>query len=279
MNTRTERAKAFKELHAQDDLFIMPNAWNAGSAILLAKHGFKAIGTTSAGVSFSAGLPDYQVVTREQMLEKVKEIVDAVDVPVNADLEAGYGDDVDEVAETIKQAIEVGICGANIEDSTSDPSKPLYDVSEAADRYAAAASAVGSDVFTITARCDTYLVGQIDPFSEAVKRSNAYLEAGANVVFVPGITDKEIISKLVQEVDGPVNVVMGLSGGILTKDDLSQCGVKRISVGGSIARVTFELIRKAAEEMMTLGTFTFANQQFNQIELCELFDEWQSERK
>lgn len=274
MTLGNEKATRFKELHNKDDLFIMPNAWDAGSAILLANQGFKAIGTTSAGISFSAGLPDYQVLSREEMLNKVSEIVGAVDIPVNADLEAGYGDTATRVEETVRLAIERGISGANIEDSTMDPDNPLYEISAAVERITAAASGKGNSDFMITARCDTYLNALSDPFGEAVKRCNAYYEAGANCLFVPGITDKKIISKLVSEVDGPVNVVMGLSGGVLTKDDLSQCGVKRISVGGSIARAAFGLIRKAGEEMMSKGTFTFANEQYSQNDLCVLFDEW-----
>lgn len=276
MKSQSEKATLFNSLHHQDDLFIMPNAWDAGSAILLANQGFKAIGTTSAGISFSAGLPDYQVLTREEMLDKVSEIADAVDIPVNADLEAGYGETAAGVEETARLAIERGISGANIEDSTMAPDKPLYEMAEAVERLSAAASGKGTSDFMITARCDTYLNAHPDPFGEAVKRCNAYYEAGADCLFVPGLTDKQAISKLVSEVDGPVNVVMGLSGGILTKDDLSSCGVKRISVGGSIARTALELIRKAGEEMMTKGTFTFANEQYGQNDLCVLFDEWRN---
>jgi len=279
MTTALEKAKKFSVLHKREGTFIMANAWDAGSAIVLANAGFEAIGTTSAGIAFSAGLSDHQRMSKELMLEKVKEIVDVAGVPVNADLEAGYSENPEGVACIIKQAIDYGVAGTNIEDYTGDSNMPLYEFEVAVERIRAAASAATGRDFTLTARCDAYLTGHPKAFEESIKRCNAYLEAGADCLFVPGIADKETISKILAEVPGPFNVVMGLSGNLLTKEDLTQCGVKRISVGGSIARAALEFVRKAGEEMMNVGTFTFANEQFCHGDLCQLFDEWAYRKK
>lgn len=279
MTTSLEKAKNFSELHKRDGTFIMPNAWDAGSAIVLANAGFEAIATTSAGIAFYAGLSDHQRMSKERMLEKVKEIVDVAGVPVNADLEAGYSKNPKGVAKIITQAIDCGVAGVNIEDFTGDSAMPMYEFEEAVDRIRAAVSAAKGQEFTLTARCDAYLTGHPNPLEESIKRCNAYLEAGADCLFVPGIADQKTITKLLAEVAGPFNVVMGLSGNLLTKEDLAQCGVKRISVGGSIARATLEFIRKAGEEMMTTGTFSFASEQFGHGDLCQLFDEWPHRQK
>jgi len=279
MKTSQQKAKIFNALHQGDSAFIMPNAWDAGSAIVLANAGFAAIGTTSAGIAFSAGLSDHQRMSKERMLEKVKEIVDVAGIPVNADLEAGYSENPEGVATVITQAIDCGVAGVNIEDYTGDSAMPLYEFEAAVDRIRAAVSASSDHDFTLTARCDAYLTGHPNALNESIKRCNAYLEAGADCLFVPGIADKETIAKILAEVPGPFNVVMGLSGNSLSKDDLTQCGVKRISVGGSIARAALEFIRKAGEEMMTSGTFNFANEQFAHGDLCQLFDQWSHRQK
>jgi len=274
MLTQQEKAKSFGDLHKRDGSFIMPNAWDPGSAIVLANAGFEAIATTSAGIAFAAGLSDHQRMSKELMLEKIKEIVDVAGVPVNADLEAGYSESPEGVAKIITQAIDYGVAGANIEDFTGNVKAPLYEFDEAVDRVRAAVSGCKGNEFILTARCDAYLTGHPNALQESIKRCNAYLEAGADCLFIPGIADKKTISTILAEVPGPFNVVMGLSGNLLTKDDLTACGVKRISVGGSIARASLEFIRKAGEEMMKLGTFTFANEQFGHGELCDLFDSW-----
>jgi len=279
MTNSLEKAKRFSELHKNNGTFIMPNAWDAGSAIVLANAGFEAIGTTSAGIAFSAGLSDHQRMSKELMLEKVKEIVDVAGIPVNADLEAGYSENPEGVASIIAQAIDYGVAGSNIEDYTGDSSMPLYEFEVAVERIRAAASGAQGRAFTLTARCDAYLTGHPNALEESIKRCNAYLEAGADCLFVPGIADTVTISKILAEVPGPFNVVMGLSGNLLTKEDLSQCGVKRISVGGSIARAALEFVRKAGEEMMNEGTFSFANEQFGHGDLCQLFDEWGYRKK
>ena len=221
MTTPLEKAKFFSALHKDDGTFIMPNAWDAGSAIVLANAGFEAIGTTSAGIAFSAGLSDHQPMSKELMLEKVKEIVDVSGVPVNADLESGYSENPEGVTKIITQAIECGVAGVNIEDFTCDSAMPMYEFDVAVDRIRAAVSAASGREFTITARCDAYLTGHPKAREESIKRCNAYLEAGADCLFVLGVADKKIISDILVEVPGPFNVVMGLSGNLLTKADLA----------------------------------------------------------
>ncbi|WP_246047814.1 isocitrate lyase/PEP mutase family protein [Leptospira ilyithenensis] len=256
----------------------MPNAWDAGSARMLAGCGFSAIGTTSAGIAFAAGLPDYQVLDRETMLARVKAIVDAVDIPVSADLEAGYGIQPSEVAETIRQAIAIGVVGCNLEDLSGDKSSPLLDAELASERiYAARKEADANNLpFTLTARTDAFLTNHPNAFDEAVRRANMYYKAGADCLFVPGVGDAETIGKLVNSIQGPINVVMGLTQGKLTVDHLKSLGVRRISIGGSLARACFGLIRRAALEIKETGSFTFADNQYPHNELCEFFEAWET---
>ena len=274
MSTPSDKAYRFSELHKRGGTFIMPNAWDAGSAIMLANAGFEAIGTTSAGIAFAAGLPDHQWMPKQRMLEKIREIVEVAGIPVNADLESGYSKHPAGVSDTIAEAIACGVSGANIEDFTGDSTMPMYEFEEAVDRIRAAVDASSHCEFTLTARCDAYLTGHPDALQESIKRCNAYLEAGADCLFVPGIADKQTISTILAEVPGPFNVVTGLSGNRLTKDELAECGVKRVSVGGSITRAVFELIRKAGEEMRSTGTFSFADEQMEHGDLCQLFEKW-----
>lgn len=272
-----QKGQIFRELHAAPGVVLMPNAWDAGSARMLAAAGFAAIGTTSAGIAFSRGVPDYDGrVTRPEMLDCVGRIAAAVDLPVSADLEAGYGIAPQDVAQTIALFIQAGVVGGNIEDYSGDARSPLFDAALASERIAAARQAADSSgfPFTLTARTDCYLAGVDDPFSEAVRRSNAYREAGADCLFVPGIKDAATIAALVREIDGPLSVVMGLAGATLTVAELAALGVKRISIGGSLARATFGLIRRAAQEMREQGSFTFADQQIPDSKLCRFFASW-----
>jgi 2-methylisocitrate lyase-like PEP mutase family enzyme len=270
------RGAAFKALHLINDAFIMPNAWDAGSARVLAAEGFAAIGTTSAGIAFAAGLPDHQRMDRDGMLARIKPIVDAVRAPVNADLEAGYGVAPEDAAETVAQAIALGAVGANIEDYTGVDTAPLFDATLAAERISAIhqrASASGVP-FTLTARTDAFLVGHPNAFGEAVRRANLYREAGADCLFVPGVADSKTIAALVAEIAGPINVVMGLSGNTLTLAQLRDLGVRRVSIGGSLARAALELVRCAAREMREQGSFSFADRQYAHAELCRFFASW-----
>lgn len=268
-----ERGLRFRQLHAADPVFLMPNAWDAGSALMLASLGFPAIATTSAGVCFSLGFPDQEAgVSREMMLDRVGSIAAAIPLPVSADLQAGYGADPHEVGATIESAILAGVVGANIEDHTGNPVQPLHSIGHATERIRGARRAADASgiPFVLTARTDVYLAGAGKPFAEAVERCNAYREAGADCLFVPGASDPQTIEALVREIHGPLTVVMGLSGSALTVPQLGSLGVRRVTIGGSLARATFGLIRKAATEMAG-GTFGFADQQIPHAELSRFF--------
>lgn len=246
---------------------------------MLASQGFQAIGTTSAGIAFSMGQPDSEgAVNRAEMLDCIRTIAQSVAVPVSADLEAGYGANPAQVGETISLAIDAGIVGANIEDFTGNAALPLFDVSLAEERIRAARKAANDKgiPFTLTARTDCYLVGVDNPFSESVRRANLYRQAGADCLFVPGATEPEIVAQLVKEIDGPISVVMGLKGKAFTVSQLEDLGVRRVSIGGSLARATFALIRKAALEIMQQGTFTYANDQIPDAELCAFFSSFKN---
>ncbi len=269
-----DKANKFRSLHLSGETFIMANAWNAGSAVLLEEAGFSAIGTTSAGIAFSHALPDYEgALSFDVALADTRAIAEVVSIPVSMDAENGYGDSPQAVFDNMKRIAATGVVGANIEDYSGNKDKPLYDIELAADRIRCAKEAVAdlSYPFTLTARAECYLTGHPEPFDESVKRVNRYRQAGADCLFVPGIKDIETIKQLVQAVDGPVNVVMGLSGAPISLAELRDAGVSRMSIGGSLARATFGLIRRAAREMLDNGTFEFSSQQIADEELCQLF--------
>lgn len=268
------KARAFRDLHEAPGIFLMPNAWNAGSACLLAEAGFAAIGTTSAGMAYCLGRPDYQArLGRVETMEEVGRIAAAVALPVSADLENGYGHDPEDAAETIRQAIAAGAVGGSIEDYSGDSAMGLYDPALAAERIRAAREAADASAiaFTLTGRAECYLAGHPDPFPESVKRANLYREAGAHCLYVPGVRDAETIAALVREIDGPLNVVVGLAGEPLSLDRLGELGVKRVSVGGSLMRATYAVVRRAAEEMRRSGTFGFTRDAIPNGEMSALF--------
>lgn len=262
---------SFRELH--DGNFVMPNAWDAGTAMILAQAGFPAIATTSAGIAFSKGRGDHTLpdgapsVSREAMFERVYEITDASPVPVNGDLEDGYGHAPEEVAKTIRMALDAGLAGGNIEDFDG---RTLYDEELSVQRIVAAREAAGPS-FVLTARTDGQLLNSPTTLADSIHRANRYAEAGADCLYVPGVTDPAAIATLVQEINGPLNVVLGLGASTLSTHDLFTAGVTRISVGGSIARATLAFVRTAAQELLTQGTITFAAHQIPQSELNELF--------
>jgi len=256
----------------------MPNAWDAGSAILLAAEGFEAIATTSAGIAFALGRQDYQVsearlaVSRAEMLVCMREIVEAVAIPVNGDLEAGYGDRPEEVAHTIGLAIEAGLAGGNIEDKPPFESA-LYDEGLAVERIAAARERIDAldNDFVLTARTDAFQATPGDGLRTAIRRANLFLEAGASCVFAPGKSDPETIATLVKEVSGPVNVVMGLGSAAGNAHELIASGVQRVSLGGAIARAALGFVRQSARELRERGTIDFAGVQLDHAELNALF--------
>jgi 2-methylisocitrate lyase-like PEP mutase family enzyme len=275
----SSRAQRFVELH-RDGCFLLPNAWDVGSARILQAAGFPALATTSAGVAFSLGRPDHDFfaeqgpagrVGRETMMQRVGEIVSEVSVPVSADLEEGFGEEPETVATTISMALAAGAAGGNIEDFTGSRARPLYDTQLAAERIRAARAAIDAsgEPFVLVGRTDTLLVG--GSLAECVQRANEYLAAGAHCAFVPGASDAATIGTLVSELDGPLNVVMGLTGGALTMDDLRELGVRRVTVGGSIARAMYRHLLDAAKELAETGTFSYAMNQLSQNDLNDLF--------
>ncbi|HVN40583.1 MAG TPA: isocitrate lyase/phosphoenolpyruvate mutase family protein [Myxococcota bacterium] len=271
------RAAAFADLHRARPGFVMPNAWDAGSALVLASAGFRAIATTSAGIAFSLGKQDYQVgdarlaVSRDEMFARMREIAEAVPLPVNGDLEAGYGDSPEEVAETIRLAVDAGLAGGNIEDKR--PRADLYDESLAIERIRAAREAIdrSGSRFVLTARTDALQSDSAAALAAAIRRANRYREAGADCLFAPGPGDVETIRTLVKEIDGPLNVVMGLGTAQGNANGLLAAGVARISLGGSIARSALGFVRRCAEELRDRGTIRFAEMQIAQSELNSLF--------
>jgi 2-methylisocitrate lyase-like PEP mutase family enzyme len=260
LTSQIQKGQIFAALHERDRAFIIPNPWDVGTARLLALCGFEALATTSAGYSFSVGQPDNSV-ARADMLRHVAAIAAATDLPVSADLENGYGDSPESVAETFRLAAAAGLVGGSIEDMSRHPGRPIYELGVAVDRVRAAAEVVRDlpFAFTLTARAENYLVGRPD-LGDTIKRLQAYQAAGADVLYAPGIVSKDEIATIVKSVDRPVNVVMGLQGVQLSMAELSAIGVKRISVGSALARAALGAFLRAAREMQEYGTFTFAEQ-------------------
>lgn len=255
-----ERAVQFRKLH-ETGTFMMPNAWDAGSAKILAKEGFPAIATTSAGIAFALGKPDYMgALTRDENMGAIEAISRAVTCPVSADSENCYGSDGAGIQETIRMTLATGAVGASIEDSPRDGTNSLYDIEEAVDRVVAAVEAANSldCPLTVTARAECFLVGHHDPLNESIKRLNRYVEAGAHCLYAPGPTDRATLELLVREVNGPINVVAGLSADSLSITELAEIGVRRVSNGGALARLALASLQAAAREMQTSGTFSFA---------------------
>jgi 2-methylisocitrate lyase-like PEP mutase family enzyme len=256
--TAAERASQFRALHQRDGAFIIPNPWDIGTARVLASMGFAALATTSAGLAFSLGVPE-GVITREQALDHCRAIVDATDLPVSADLENGYGESPESVAETIAAAAEMGLAGGSIEDHTGRRDDPIYPFDLAVERIAAAVQAARRlpRDFVLTARCENFLWQRPD-LDDTIKRLQAYSAAGADVLYAPGLRDLDMIRTVCQSVDKPVNVVMGLPGVTLGVQDLAAAGVKRVSVGSALSRLAFGAVMRAAREMIGKGTFNFA---------------------
>src|SRR5262245_25260141 len=271
MKTQQEKGTIFRALHHRDSAFIIPNPWDIGTARLLARLGFEALATTSAGYAFSIGQRD-NTVGRDKMIAHVREIASATDLPVSADLENGFGDEPETAAETIRRGAEAGLVGGSIEDSTTRRDDPIYEIDRAAERVRAAAEAAHSlpFTFTLTARAENYLFGRTD-LADTIKRLQAYQEAGADVLYAPGLAKKEDIAAVVSSLDQPVNVLMGLAGVRLTLSELSEIGVKRISVGSVLSRVAYGAFLRAAEEMRDHGTFTFGEDAVGFIDLSKMF--------
>lgn len=272
MRTQADKGTAFRALHERDGAFIIPNPWDVGSARLLTRLGFEAVATSSAGYAFSVGRRDHTV-DRRRMISHVSDIASSTDHPVSADLENGFADDPASVAETIRLAAEAGAVGGSIEDAANRSDDPIYDRQFAVERIRAAAEAARglSFSFTLTARAENYLVGRPD-LKDTIGRLQAYQEAGADVLYAPGLTDPDEIASVVRAVDRPVNVLMGVRGVPLDRERLAGMGVKRISVGSALARTALGAFLKAAYEMRERGTFTFADEAVGFQEVSTLFD-------
>lgn len=267
--TQAEKAEAFRALHEKPEGFIIPNPWDAGSARLLEITGFEALATTSAGFSFSLGKPDNSV-SLAPLLEHLRDIVGATNLPVSADLENGFGDRPEDAAETILLAAGTGIVGGSIEDATGNPENPLYSADLAVERIRVAVAAARTLPFhfTFTARADNYFVGKFD-LADTISRLQAYQDAGADVLFAPGLSRQEDIATVLREIDRPLNVLLGFAP--LGAQELIQMGVKRLSVGGSLARSAYGEFLRAAKELRDQGTTSYAGQAVSAKEINALF--------
>jgi 2-methylisocitrate lyase-like PEP mutase family enzyme len=250
---------AFRRLHEGPGAFIIPNPWDVGTARMMAAFGFPALATTSAGMAFSLGKAD-GAVAWDDVMAHCRMIVEATPLPVSADLERGIGDSPESAAETVRQAAAVGLAGCSLEDFTGDRSQPIYDFSLAVERIQArseAARSLPAD-FVLTARCENFLYGRPD-LDDTIKRLQAFQEAGADVLYAPGLRDLDSIRTVCASVARPVNVIMGLPGAAFSVAELEAAGVKRISVGSALARLAYGAVARAAREMREQGTFTFAD--------------------
>ncbi|AJY46023.1 isocitrate lyase/PEP mutase family protein [Martelella endophytica] len=257
MRTTTEKFETFKALHAGNRPFVMPNPWDAGTARLLAALGFEALATTSAGLAFALGTRDSAAaLSRAEILENARSIVNATDLPVSADLENGFGDAPEDCAETIRLAADTGLVGGSIEDATGNPANPIYAFELAVERVRAAAAAKADRPFMLTARCENFLWGKPD-LDDTIRRLQAFEAAGADVLYAPGLPDLKAIEKVCMSVGKPVNVLSGLKEPSFSVAELAECGVTRISTGGSLARAALGALKQAAEEIMTHGTFEY----------------------
>lgn len=274
MSSQLIRAQAFQQLHQADGAFVIPNPWDAGSAKMLTSLGFKALATTSAGLAFALGRPDAEgAISLEENLLNAQQITAATELPVAGDLENGFADDPEGCASTILRAAEVGLVGGSIEDASGRVDAPIYEFQLAVERVEAAVQAARSlpFPFTLTARAENLLHGRND-LTDTIRRLQAFAEAGADVLFAPGLRSVEDIQAVVRAVaPKPVNVLMGLSGVSLTVAQLQDLGVRRISVGSSLARAAYGEFFRAAQDIQDSGSFRFAERALPFQQLNDLF--------
>ena len=272
MASQAEKAAAFRRLH-EAGCFVIPNPWDAGSAKMLARLGFKALATTSAGFAFSIGRPDGEgAVSRDEALAHAAQIVAATDLPVSADLENGFGDAPADCAATVRRAADVGLVGCSIEDSTSRPDAPIYDFDAAVARISAAAAAARAlpFPFVLTARAENFLHGRAD-LDDTIRRLQAFSAAGADVLYAPGLLSREQIAAVVRAVaPKPVNILPGRALGTVTVADLAALGARRISLGSMLALAAYGGFLRAARELVTEGSFGFAREAASYAEVTEM---------
>lgn len=272
-NDVAQKIRTFRAMH-ESGCFIIPNPWDIGTAKFLESRGFKALATTSAGFAFTKGLPDS--VLRDTMIAHIEEIASATSLPVNADFQNGYAKEPDKVAENVKLCIKTGISGLSIEDATGEKNNPLYEKELAIERIRAARSAIDSTGIPVvlTARSEAYLVGVEDPFRVAIDRLMAYADAGADCLFAPRVTDLKEIEEIVKAAaPKPVNVLVTAPGEGLTLSHLSELGVRRISVGATLARIAWKAFMTAVQEISEKGTFNTLKYAASFDELNSIFEE------
>jgi 2-methylisocitrate lyase-like PEP mutase family enzyme len=268
-----EKAKLFRALHTNNRVLLLPNVWDVASARIIEESGFEAIATTSAGIAFSLGYPDGQKISRKEMLAVVARIARGVNVPVTADVEAGYGNRPEDAAQTARAVIEAGAIGMNLEDVDGKPGQSLMDLPLQLEKIRAVREAAESLAvpLVLNARTDVYLLQIGDPakrYDEAVRRLRAFRDAGADCVFLPGIRDAATIGRLVADLQCPLNILAG--PGTLAVPELQKLGVARVSLGSGPARAALGLLRRVADELRTKGTYTAmegapAHAEMNQI--------------
>src|SRR5271167_2731420 len=260
MNRDTQRAKAeaFRAMHDRSRILVLPNAWDAMSARVIEEAGARAIATTSAGVAFAVGYPDGEAMPRDEMIAAIARIARVVTIPVSADIESGFAHDAREVAETVRHVIDAGAVGINLEDQVHDGTHSLYDLDEAIDRVRAAREAADSAgvPLVINARTDVYLLAVGEPdtrFEHAVRRANAYRKAGADCLFIPAVTRRADIERIVPALEGPLNLLA--FPGIPTVAELERLGVARLSVGTRLTLGAMSALKKTAVELLSTGTY------------------------
>ncbi len=257
--TQADKGDRFRALHAGPEAFVMPNPWDIGSARVLASHGFQALATSSSASAAALGQRDGDI-GREHALSHARAIVSATDLPVSADLEQGFGDAPEYVAETIRLAAGVGVVGGSIEDYTGNKAQPLYPIAQAAERVAAA-SAAARDLaftFTLTARAENYLRGNPN-LDDTIRRLQAFERAGADVLFAPGLPDLDSIRAVCGAVSKPVSFMIGIKGSSFSVAALESVGVRRISLGGALYRAAMAGFIAATKEIKEQGTFGFVD--------------------
>jgi 2-methylisocitrate lyase-like PEP mutase family enzyme len=266
-----DKRRTFRKLH-EAGCFVIPNPWNVGTARFLQAQGFKALATTSSGFAHAQGYAD-GAISRDKVLAHLREIADAVDVPVNADFEGGYADDPAEVAENVRLAVATGIAGVSIEDATGDSNNPLYDFDLAVARVRAARGVIDkADGPIFTARSEGFIVGRPD-LTETIRRLTAFADVGADCLYAPGIQTREQITAVVQAVaPKPVNFLMSAATNF-TVNDLAQMGVRRISLGGTLSRVAWTAVSKAVRAIAEEGRFDLLSGTMPNAELNAFFRE------
>jgi 2-methylisocitrate lyase-like PEP mutase family enzyme len=265
------KAAAFDALHAGRGAFVIANPWDAGSARILAGLGFKALATSSGASAGTLGRRDGRV-SRDEALAQARAIVAAVDLPVSADLEKGFGDAPETVAETIRLAAETGLVGGSIEDATGDPARPLFDLGAATERVAAAVQAARALPFhfTLTARAENFLRGNPD-LDDTIRRLQAFEKAGADVLFAPGLPDLAAVRAVCAAVSKPVNFMAGIKGRSFSVAELQAAGVRRISLATSLYRAAMSGLVGAAREVAEHGTFGYLDDALGTAELNRFF--------